>query len=233
MSTEAREAKKALRNDIKARLSHLPEEEVTRQSTTAQNLILSLPQYHEAKTLSIYLSMPLSEVRTDLLVRDALGKGKRVFVPYIHSVPPPPKETHVGNTRDEYEGLGRDGWGIPHLSAAGIEERENGMGGVGTSLGTDGKYGGGGESGGGLDLIVLPGVAFDSAMSRMGHGAGFYDSYLTRFCADGKRRRPFLVGLCLAEQILPPGEIMMQEWDWRVDAVAVGDGRLLTSSSVA
>ncbi|KAK4554501.1 hypothetical protein LTR86_008355 [Recurvomyces mirabilis] len=247
MSTEARQTKEALRKDLKTRLSALSEEEVSRQSTTAQNIILSLPQYHEAKFLSIYLSMPVSETRTDTLVRDALSKGKQVFVPYIHSVPPPPKETHVGNTRgrgkamsmlrlrsvEEYDGLERDGWGIPHLPTVGMEERENAMGGFGVSSGTDGNDGGGGESRGGLDLIVVPGVAFDSAMSRMGHGAGFYDSYLTRFCADGRRKRPFLVGLCLTEQILPVGEILMQEWDWKVDAVAVGDGRLLTSSSGA
>ncbi len=37
------------------------------------------------------------------------------------------------------------------------------------------------------------------------------------------------VGLCLAEQMLPPGqEIPTMYDDWIVDAVAVGDGRLLT-----
>jgi 5-formyltetrahydrofolate cyclo-ligase len=40
------------------------------------------------------------------------------------------------------------------------------------------------------------------------------------------------VGLCLAEQVLPPEEsLVMQDWDWKVDAVAVGDGRLLTATS--
>lgn len=37
------------------------------------------------------------------------------------------------------------------------------------------------------------------------------------------------VGLCLAEQIIEPGQLVTQEWDWKVDAVAVGDGSLLTS----
>ena len=36
----------------------------------------------------------------------------------------------------------------------------------------------------------------------------------------------FAVGLCLAEQLLEPGQIVMQEHDWKVDAVAVGDGSL-------
>jgi hypothetical protein len=39
----------------------------------------------------------------------------------------------------------------------------------------------------------------------------------------------FTVGLCLAEQMLPLGQqIPTTEDDWIVDAVAVGDGRLLT-----
>jgi 5-formyltetrahydrofolate cyclo-ligase len=36
------------------------------------------------------------------------------------------------------------------------------------------------------------------------------------------------VGLCLAEQILgSKHNIPTAEWDWKVDAVAVGDGSLL------
>jgi 5-formyltetrahydrofolate cyclo-ligase len=38
----------------------------------------------------------------------------------------------------------------------------------------------------------------------------------------------FPVGLCLEEQVVPEGKLVTQEWDWRVDAVAVGDGTLLT-----
>lgn len=36
------------------------------------------------------------------------------------------------------------------------------------------------------------------------------------------------VGLCLAEQIVPEGTLVMEPWDWKVDAVAAGDGTLLT-----
>ncbi|KAK5127796.1 hypothetical protein LTR85_004912 [Meristemomyces frigidus] len=242
MSTEAREAKKALRKDIKQRLSALTEEQVTKQSRIAQEIITSLPQFKNAKRISIYLSMPTSEARTDSIVRDALGTGKKVFVPYIYSAANPQTASATTKTRkvmdmlrltstQEFEGLGRDSWGIPHLPSGSVSERENAMGGLGRSLSGDGTGTASnleGDECGGLDLIVVPGVAFDSEMSRMGHGAGFYDNLLTRFCTDGKRSKPFLVGLCLAEQVLPPGRILMQEWDWEVDAVAVGDGRLLT-----
>jgi 5-formyltetrahydrofolate cyclo-ligase len=229
MSTEAREAKRALRKTIKTQLASINGAEVATQSRTGQKLILSLPQYKDATRVSIYLSMPTGEAQTDLLVRDALKSGKAVFVPYLHTVAQP--ETKAGKAKvmdmlrlhsiDEYEGLERDLWGIPFLPDQDLDERGNAVGGTGVAER--------GEDGGGLDLVVVPGVAFDPHMNRIGHGAGFYDRYLTRYCNAGKRKKPFLVGLCLAEQVLPAGQIFMQDWDWKVDAVAVGDGRLLTS----
>lgn len=35
----------------------------------------------------------------------------------------------------------------------------------------------------GLDLIVVPGVGFDRDMNRIGHGKGYYDSFIRR-CYD-------------------------------------------------
>ncbi|KAI7301990.1 hypothetical protein KC315_g16342, partial [Hortaea werneckii] len=136
----------------------------------------------------------------------------------------------------------------PSLPAPSLAGRENARGGFGPEgrssrpgeeeeeEGVEGKSRNGKDvegEGAGLDLIVVPGVAFDRDMARMGHGAGFYDGYLTRLVTEGRHKKPFLVGLCLAEQVLEPGRIVMEEWDWRVDAVATGDGRLLTADGGA
>ncbi|KAK1813030.1 hypothetical protein LTR12_012629, partial [Friedmanniomyces endolithicus] len=85
MSTDAREAKRALRREMKVRLAALDEADVAAQSWTAQQSILSLPQYRRASKVGIYLSMPMGEARTNGLVRDALGNEKRVYVPHIHT----------------------------------------------------------------------------------------------------------------------------------------------------
>ena len=231
---EAREAKRAVRKEIKARLSTLSSEAVAAQSRIAQDIVKSLPQYQQATRLGIYLSMPNAEAQTDLLVRDALETGKSVFVPYLYSIVDPQAKSGKAKAMDmlrlrsvaDYEALGRDSWGIPSLSHISVAERENAMAGCGISLDADSAKGKGDDEGG-LDLIVVPGVAFDAEMGRLGHGAGFYDKFLDRLRDGGWRKKPFLVGLCLAEQALPNGQILMQEHDWRVDTVAVGDGRLL------
>ncbi|KAF2171617.1 hypothetical protein M409DRAFT_17854 [Zasmidium cellare ATCC 36951] len=231
--SEAQEAKKVQRAAFKTRLSALSDDEVNVQSEKAQEVILSLPQFQQAKRVGIYLSMPTAEAQTDRLVRHALENDKKVFVPYIYPVGNEKAKKKIMDmlrleSIKDYESLERDSWGIPKLPKEGREVRENAMGGVGLSLSSEGAHKEGIELAG-LDLIVVPAVAFDRDMNRMGHGAGFYDHYLSRFCSGGKRTKPFLVGLCLAEQIIGPGQLIMQEWDWKVDAVAVGDGSLLTS----
>lgn len=46
------------------------------------------------------------------------------------------------------------------------------------------------------DAIVVPGVAFDYSMNRIGYGAGFYDSYLHDNGYDTSGIKPYLIGLC-------------------------------------
>ncbi|USW54253.1 Putative 5-formyltetrahydrofolate cyclo-ligase, nagB/RpiA transferase [Septoria linicola] len=236
MTSEAKQAKKELRSLMKQKLSGLSEQDVLTQSRRAQNLILNSPQYQSAKRVGIYLSMPQSEAQTDSLVVDALWAGKKVFVPYIYSVQSTENQTKRSKVMDmmriesmiEYGELEKDSWGIPKLEDEGIEERENAVGGSGLSFKPDGSEVEMDASEGGLDLIVVPAVAFDRRLNRMGHGAGFYDKLLARHWGDGRRKKPHLTGLCLAEQILPDGKLVMEPWDWRVDAVAVGDGKMLT-----
>jgi len=48
-----------------------------------------------------------------------------------------------------------------------------------------------------LEMVVVPGVAFDQNGHRLGYGKGFYDRVLH---PGGKR--PFLVGLCFEMQIV-------------------------------
>lgn len=187
MSTEAKEAKRALRREVQDALSAMNEDDVARQSSVAQKTVLSMPEFERAKRLSIYLSMPSGEARTDSILRDALKKGKDVFVPYLYSIPKPNGATGKRKVMDmlqlaslgEYESLERDSWGIPSLPKDSIDERNNALGGRGLSYDDSGAEKTQ-RNDASLDLIVVPGVAFDADQGRLGHGGGFYDKFLNR-----------------------------------------------------
>ena len=51
-----------------------------------------------------------------------------------------------------------------------------------------------------IEVILLPGLAFDSFGGRLGKGRGFYDVFLNENWPTGKR--PLLIGICLEDQIV-------------------------------
>lgn len=71
---------------------------------------------------------------------------------------------------------------------------------------------------GAIDLVVVPGVAFDRRGHRLGYGRGFYDRYLAAAGATMDK-----VGLCYRFQLLDrlPDDQHDQELDWLVTEDAV------------
>jgi 5-formyltetrahydrofolate cyclo-ligase len=140
-----------------------------------------MPEYKAAQRISVYLSMPGGEITTTNIVRDALDQGKKVFIPYTYNLNSPrdgqPKSimdmVELQSMKD-FESLEPDKWGIPTPSKDSISSRANCFGSIGV---TDGNTASISE---GLDLIVMPGMAFDLNFGRLGHGKGFYDFFLTR-----------------------------------------------------
>jgi 5-formyltetrahydrofolate cyclo-ligase len=135
------------------------------------------------------MSMPSGEISTTGILHDALAQGKRVFIPYTYQ----PSEHREGQPKaimdmvelqstKDFETLEPDKWGIPTPSKASIPLRVNSFGGKGI---TDGKQVETTDESG-LDLIVMPGMAFDCSFGRLGHGKGFYDYFLRR-CHDSLR----------------------------------------------
>lgn len=80
----------------------------------------------------------------------------------------------------DYHSLEPDSWGIPSISENSLPQRKNCL------------------EHGGLDLIVMPGVAFDEGFNRLGHGKGYYDYFLARYKqmadkdVEGKMKMPIL-----------------------------------------
>lgn len=158
-----------------------------------------MPEYQSAHRIGVYLSMPNGEIATSAILHDAFRQGKTVFVPYIHDVavqtPSQPKaviDMLSLDSEDDYSSLTPDKWGIPTLGEDSIARRENCFGGTGAD---DRQPGRTGKNDVGLDLVVMPGMAFDSKLARLGHGKGFYDYFLQRYQEKAsvmRGRMPFL-----------------------------------------
>ena len=139
-----------------------------------------MPEYQSARALGVYLSMPDREIQTDDLVQQALKDGKSVFVPFIHK--PAQASAQIIDMLElsslaDLQSLDRDAWKIPTLHVQGISSRCNALGGHGVNENTQPES----TSKPLLDMILMPGLAFDVSKSRLGHGKAFYDRYLTRY----------------------------------------------------
>lgn len=62
-----------------------------------------------------------------------------------------------------------------------------------------------------IELIIVPGLAFDRELYRLGRGGGYYDRLLNGAAA-------FKLGLALKEQITE--RVPRENWDAKMDAVA-------------
>jgi 5-formyltetrahydrofolate cyclo-ligase len=62
-----------------------------------------------------------------------------------------------------------------------------------------------------MDVIVVPGVAFDKRGGRLGRGGGYYDRLLR------KARKALKIGLCFREQIVK--KVPMKTHDVRMDKI--------------
>lgn len=73
----------------------------------------------------------------------------------------------------------------------------------------------------GLDLILLPGVAFTKRGGRCGHGMGYYDKFLERLFTAGQtpRDKVKLIGLAFAEQMVDAKELPLDDNDVMLDEV--------------
>ena len=185
--------------------------------------------------------MPKGEVITKTIASDAITQGKTVYVPFLRAgAKPGVTSQHMDmvslHSQDDLERCegNRDKWGIPSLDNSSSTGRKSLLASPEPSL----------------DLVLMPGLAFDLTCKRLGHGKGFYDGFLAEYATarrDGpSKAMPYLsnpdhpqpalgalsdcdiVGMALVEQILPQGEdIPVDDNDWLLDALAIGDGSLV------
>lgn len=198
-----RDTKRQLRNIIKERLISLSNDSLRSQSLEVSNIVTSLPVFHNATSVAVYMNMPHLEIQTMNILRKCFDMGKEVFLPRCDVDP-------------------KEGRKKLHLSMIKVDKLSDVE-----ALKPRGKYkllepidGNDAMDTGTLDLIIIPGVAFNREKKRLGHGAGFYDEFLTAYFKKFGRK-PHLIGIGLREQLVD--EIPSEDHDWDLDALVIGD----------
>ncbi|WFD31777.1 5-formyltetrahydrofolate cyclo-ligase [Malassezia sp. CBS 17886] len=213
-------SKRALRKRADGILASLSQGEVERQSGQIASQVLALPCFRTARKVSIYLSMPMGEVDTWSLCRAALQQGKR----FIHKFTTEMQMLRVYDEHELLHGLTANKWGIaePPLErdASPREDRTWRWHTLTAALQES-------SGGSGLDLIILPGVAFDRRGARLGHGRGYYDRYVANaraFAATHGATPPAAIALGLREQVFDDGCVPCGKHDMPVDLLVSPDG---------
>jgi 5-formyltetrahydrofolate cyclo-ligase len=166
--------------------------------------LIAQADYHAASTVMWYIGCK-SEVRTLPALRRELGSGKRIVIPYCTVNEHGRRKLGLWHLKDFSE-LTPGTWNIP-------EPPKSRWGEAGTEVPPSE-----------LDLIIVPGVAFDRNGGRLGNGAGYYDRLLAQI---GKET--VLYGVCFESQLLD--RIEMETHDVPMDFVVtekniyIGKGR--------
>ena len=108
--------------------------------------------YKNSKNIFIYLGFG-SEINTIKYVEDFLNEGKKIIIPYTDMK----NKVMYGIEINTLYGLEKNKFGI--LEPTDISEIFNKED---------------------IDLIIMPGVAFDKFGNGIGYGGGYYDKYISR-----------------------------------------------------
>lgn len=195
MTTDMGPAKRRAREAGRAALAGLDAARRAEGSTLISARLGAWDPFVGARTVMVYLPFgsPPDEPQLNELVTLARGMAKTVAAPRIG---------WNAGTMDAVE-LSFDEHGEPRT----VVRRH----GVPEPLPGAGRLIAPGE----IDLILVPGLAFDLQGGRVGRGAGFYDRWLGS--VPPGPRRATTVGVCFDVQVL--ADLPMDSHDVRMDAV--------------
>jgi len=148
--------KEQIRKEILRKLNIQAREKALKKSHIIKEKLFSLPEFKKSKFVMLYASKS-NEVNTEDIINEALKMGKRVALPRCTSQRGiVPKE--IRNTHTDLE-KGIYGIRQPRKYQRNLEPRK-------------------------INLVVVPGVAFDKKNRRLGRGKGYYDRFLKKLPRD-------------------------------------------------
>ena len=174
---------------IRQKRREQPPAEFREFSRKINDIFLSLSLYLSSEYIHCYISSFYGEVDTTMIMKDAWSKGKHVVVPITDS-----KDRRL--IHSEF----RNGDRTSRTSIGVLEPQLDVYRPVELAL---------------LDVVVIPGLAFDSNGGRIGFGGGYYDKFVASVAIPK-------VALAISYQLFD--ELPLEEHDVRMNMIVTEDG---------
>lgn len=178
-------AKEKIRRQMLKRRLVLSRLEVKEKSLVIKEKLFKLKEFHRAGLIMFYAAFK-NEVDTALMMKEAQALGKKIVLPLTA----PDFQIRPYLVFDLEKDLAPSSFGILEPESIRAEEIEPSR----------------------IELIILPGIAFDQRGYRLGFGQAFYDRFLSSISL-----RPFCLGLGYEFQIM--AKIPFDAHDEKLDMV--------------
>lgn len=192
------EDKQQLRKIMEAKRQQLSVEQRQSASEVICRLALDIisPLVRSSVRPTLFTFMPFrSEVDITPLIRWCWEAGYLVTVPKVDKALQSMEAYEISS----FEELEPGAWGIPEPRTTASRV---------TTLAA-------------IDVIIVPGLAYDRQGGRLGYGSGFYDRFLRSYDVMGLPH-PFKLGVCFNIQL--QDELPMEQHDLRVDRIITEEG---------
>jgi len=196
-ATDHAAEKRALRREAQARLRSLSGHRRAEASQAIVQRLLASQEFQSAAVLHCYVSLPI-EIDTQPILTQAWESGKTVCIPYQI-----PEQGRLGLARWSPERRLVPG-PLGVMEPATLDRAD------------DLQHG--------IDLVIVPGLAFDREGTRLGRGKGYYDRFLAslRFReSHNSPSQPRFLALAFQCQIF--AKLPHEEWDVTVDQILTED----------
>jgi len=177
-------SKEEIRKKTLSKRNQLSEKDRAIFSKIIFNKLIESQEYKKADRIAVYYPIG-SEVQTLEIIMDALINKKKVGLPRVINDDEIKFYQIMENSLEEVE-FTKGKYGIMENIASTVELDQ-------------------------IDLLIIPGVAFDDECNRIGYGKGYYDRFL------GKNDIGYIVGLAFENQMVK--YIPINELDQKVDCI--------------
>ena len=144
--------KEELREKMLTKRANLTSIEREEKSRVIKEKLFNQSEFKRAKTIMFYVAFR-KEVETEQMIKESLAAKKEVVVPITDQEK---KQLYLSQLKDYDRELESGTYGIKEPAADYYRPIKRNK----------------------LDLVVVPGVAFDTQGNRLGYGGGYYDRLL-------------------------------------------------------